>query len=173
MTWFNSLPVQVQAAIIAATFTLAGILFRDVVLKAIEARKQHRKNEMEVYRRYADPLASAASSLLWRLNEIFHQKGRESYLIAPATEFERYKKTSSVYRIASLLGWIRAFRRELSFFEVSDRRRLTALKSALRALESASPMGLTLRFNTSSGWLRPGTFNFLETRNSRKHLRSP
>src|SRR5215216_2195219 len=36
-----------------------------------------------------------------------------------------------------LLGWIRAFRRELSFFTVDDRTRLQDLEDAIAELESA------------------------------------
>lgn len=137
MSWFTTLPVQVQAAVIAAAVTLVGILARDVVFRFLQESRETRKSELEIFRRYADPLASAASSVLWRLNEIFSQRGRGDYLTSPVTEFEQYKRISTSYRLAALLGWIRAFRRELSFLEVRSRRQLAALKAAIRSLESA------------------------------------
>jgi len=134
---FNQWPVQLQAAVIGAAVTLVGILVRDIVLKWLERHRESKRNALRVFRRYADPLASAASSLLWRFNEIFHHRGRASYLVSAVTEFEQYKRLSTLYRLAALLGWIRAFRRELSFLEVSNKRRLATLKSSIRSLESA------------------------------------
>lgn len=67
---------------------------------------------------------TASTSLLWRLNEVFHDEGRGGYLKAgdSATRFEKYKQLSTLYRLACVIGWKHALERELSFLphETSD-----------------------------------------------------
>lgn len=133
----GDLPVQVQAALIAAVVAVAGIFIRDLSLKFAEERRAEKKTELGVYRTYADPLATAAAGLLWRLNEVFYAHGRATFLIEQGTVFEEYKWTSTLYRIAALLGWIRAVRMELQFLPVRQPSQLAQLKSALRRIEAA------------------------------------
>lgn len=137
LKWFSGLSIQVQAALIGATVTLLGILVRDLVFRLWHERWQRRKSQFEIFRRYADPLISSASSLLWRLYEFFYIKGRCDYLKNPMREFEKYKKISTLYRIARLLGWICAYRRELSFLEVSKKKQLDSINKAIESLEAA------------------------------------
>jgi hypothetical protein len=90
-----------------------------------------------VYRSYADPLTSAATHLLWRLNEIFY---KESYYLKPEgepTEFERYKQISTLYRLASLSGWIQAYRRELAFLPEAAPGKLRPLRDAITEFQMA------------------------------------
>ena len=96
-----------------------------------------------MYRSYVDPLAAATTSVFWRLHEAFYEPGRAAYLKLPepVTEFQRYKKESTVYRLAALFGWIRAFRRELSFFTLDDKTRVHAVEEAVGALEHALAEG--------------------------------
>ena len=133
----DNIPIQIQAAFIAAIVTLVGILLRDVVLKLVQEKRLQEKSTFDIYLRYSDPLASSASSFLWRLNEIFYQPGRGIFLKEPRTDFEIYKSISTQYRLASLLGWIRAFRRELSFLKINKKKRLKSLKEAIGLIESA------------------------------------
>jgi hypothetical protein len=94
---------------------------------------------LSVYRTYADPLAAAAASVFWRLYEAFYQPSRVTYLKLPEpiTEFQRYKKESSVYRFGALFGWIRALRRDLSFFTVDDKTRVHTVEEAITTFEEA------------------------------------
>lgn len=104
--WFRALDPRLQTGIVAAVATLVGILLKDFVIRLWEERRHTRESVLSIYRSYADPLTSAATHLLWRLDEIFY---KESYYLKPEgapTEFERYKQISTLYRLASLLGWI-------------------------------------------------------------------
>jgi len=133
----SSLDPTTKAALIAATVTLLGIFLRDLLFALLKERRERKETALSIYRTYADPLISSATSLLWRLNEVFNVRGRSTYLRQPSTEFEQYKKISTVYRLASLIGWIRAYQREVSFLEPYGRRRLAALENAIRSLEAA------------------------------------
>jgi hypothetical protein len=79
------------------------------------AATEQRGLRRELYRKYADPLTSAAQALYWRFREIF-EDGRSGYL-APGggqTRFETYKASSTRYRLACLLGWMTGLQKELT-----------------------------------------------------------
>lgn len=135
--WFSALDVRLQAAIIAGVVALIGILLKDLVIARWQERRSARQTTVSVYRSYADPLASAATSLLWRLHEIFY---RESYYLQPEGEptiYERYKQISTLYRLARLLGWIRAYQRELTFLPEAEPGKLNTIQEAITKFESA------------------------------------
>jgi hypothetical protein len=139
MHWFNNLSPHAQAALIAALVTLAGILIKDIAIAFWQERKKSDKELLAVFQRYADPLSSAATSLLWRLHEVFSKEGRGAYLQgdAPPNPYNRYKKISTLYRLACLIAWIRAFRRELSYLRVRDKKGFQLVQEALNDFESA------------------------------------
>ena len=139
MGWFNSLSSNVQAALIGAVVTLFGILIKDFAIGLWQERKKREQDQLAVFQKYADPLSSAATSLLWRLNEVFSKEGRGAYLKLdlPPNAYNNYKKLSTLYRLASLIGWIRAFRRELSYLRVRDKERFQKIHGAIHEFESA------------------------------------
>ena len=135
----------VKAAIITASFTVGGILFKDLLLKLWEERRALQREESAVYDRYSKPLAASACSLLIRLNEIVLQKHRPVYLKSAGfldgkgqgSAFRVYKKLSTLYRLATLIGWIRACRREYSFVRVAASRKNERIDEAIAAFEKA------------------------------------
>jgi len=139
MSWFNSLSSNVQAAVIGAVVTLFGILIKDLAISLWQERRKREKDQLAVFQKYADPLSSAATGLLWRLNEVFSKEGRGAYLKAdaPPNTYNNYKKVSTLYRLASLIGWIRAFRRELSYLRVRDKERFQYTQEAIHEFEKA------------------------------------
>ena len=162
--WFSSLGAPAQVAVVGAVAgglagavatLLAGIL-RDFVAKWWTDRREENKSAEDVYRGYAEPLASAAIALLWRLKETFGKDGRASYLSArePRTSFEDYKLRSTYYRLAAVLGWIRALRRELSFLRLADKKRLEVIESAIISLESSLADGHHVEFQRLDGLIR-------------------
>ncbi len=162
--WFNSLPVASQAALIGAAIgALAGALanivtgvLRDFVAKWWTETREAKKSADEVYRRYAEPLASAVTSLLWRLKETLGRDGRASYLSArdPKTVFEEYKLRSTYYRLAAVLGWVRALRRELSVFREGAAGRLDAIEDAISNLEGSLADGHHVELQRLDGLLQ-------------------
>lgn len=128
---------QVISALIGLGGVVVGLFGRDVVMALLVARQKREQElsdrnearnraERDVFRIYADPLFEAARSLRFRLDEIINQ-GRAGYLLSSKAknEFHEYKRISTLYRVAVLLGWIRAFRRERSYLDPSDARRET------------------------------------------------
>jgi len=106
----------VQAALIAAIITAIVFVLRDVLLPIFQRRKSQEEERIKLYEAYALPLAEAARDLFYRLNEIVVDK-RFDFLCTrlPKTKFNSYKSISTLYRIAALIGWIRAIRREQSY----------------------------------------------------------
>jgi hypothetical protein len=125
--------VQLDPTIAAALIGLGGgalaLIIRDIIMALLMARKarseavldrsrEAAKARLGDVRTYADPLLEATKALKYRLNEII--EGRNvGYLLAsaPETRFIKYKRLSTAYRLASLLGWLRAFRRERSYLD--------------------------------------------------------
>jgi len=119
----------VVAALIALTGVLFGLVARDIVMAIYLARKKRADEiadkkvaDLKIYRDlvrlYSDPLREAVRSLRFRLDEIVEKKqGRYLRSDAPNTAFSTYKRISTLYRIAVLLGWIRAIRRERSYLD--------------------------------------------------------
>lgn len=119
--------------VVASLLTLAGVIVglvaRDIVMAIYLARKKRadeladRKEEagkvhQDLVRLYSDPLKDAVTSLKYRLQEIVEKKqGRYLLADAPNIPFLEYKRISTVYRIAAVLGWIRAIRRERSYLD--------------------------------------------------------
>src|SRR5690348_14275342 len=122
----------IEAAFIGFLGALVGLIVRDVVM-AVFLAKQKRQQEIsdredargranrDLVRAYSDPLLQSAGSLRARLDEIINS-GRAEYLLprAPKTSFNEYKKISTIYRLAVVLAWIRAFRRERSYLDPVD-----------------------------------------------------
>lgn len=120
---------QVVAAIIAFFGVLIGLVARDIIM-SLYLMKQKRSDDLEdrqmteekshkdLVRLYSDPLKDAVISLKFRLREIVERK-QARYLLsdAPKIPFLEYKRISTLYRIASVLGWIRAIRRERSYID--------------------------------------------------------
>jgi len=147
MSWFNDLSPVVQAALVAGTVAVLTALVTAVSTAtniALKARLDRRAAEAaarelqrDLYRKYADPLTRAAESLYWRLREIL-ELGRSGYL-GPGgglTRFERYKVSSTIYRLAALLGWMTALHRELSLSNAQHDRSVGPMREALHEVES-------------------------------------
>ncbi len=139
MVWFNSLTPNAQAAIIAACVTLLGIFLKDFFGSYLQDRKSKKESSISIFRKYADPLAFSATNLFWRLNEVFYSQGRGDYLKSEAfdTNYDNYKKLSTLYRLGCIIAWIRAYKRELFYFELHSPKKLENLNTAISKFESA------------------------------------
>ncbi len=129
---------KLSAALIGAVAAVTIVFVRDFLLKIWLDSREAKRNSLEVFRRYADPLSTAAVDVLWRLDEILHKPGRGAYLLLsnPETSFNTYKRLSTTYRLAALFGWIRAFKRELSFLGGRDDEQIRGIKDAVANLEA-------------------------------------
>ena len=119
--------------LIGALIGLAGIgvglVVRDVVMALVLTNKKRAQEiddraesrahlHRELVRHYADPLLQAVRSLRSRLDEVINGS-QASYLLgtSPKNHFVEYKRISTLYRFAAVLGWIRAFRSERSYLD--------------------------------------------------------
>jgi hypothetical protein len=124
------LDAPIVAALIALFGVAVGLVGRDIVMALVIAR-QKRSHEIEdkqearastrrgLVTAYSDPLFDAVRSLRSRLDELVRKNGQATYLLANTTKnhYIEYKRISTLYRLAALLGWIRAFRRERSYLD--------------------------------------------------------
>lgn len=130
--------VGLGSAFIGAATNLSLSIMRD-----LSAKRQEKRQAFQVYRSYADPIALAASELFWRLYEILITKRNEYLTVNQHTiEFYNYKYNSTLYRLAALLAWLRAYRRELIHFSLSDPKKLVALQGAIDRFEAALADGM-------------------------------
>ena len=131
--------VKIQAALIASIVTILGIFLKDFVFHKLMLKRELDKERLDVYKRYAEPLAKSSESLFWRLNEVYNVRGRAHFLMRSdtVTEFENYKYISTLYRLASLLGWVYAIKKEQSYLKPIVKNSINNISSSLQALETA------------------------------------
>jgi hypothetical protein len=137
--------VSLETAAIAAIGALVGVILKDLFFKLWEENRTKKETLRAVYSRYAEPLSLATVSLLWRLHEALEQPGRGRFLkmigVPPTTNkystFGAYKKVSTLYRLAALLGLIRACRREFSYLKVAESEAHGPIQEAINSFERA------------------------------------
>lgn len=129
---------ELGTALFGTFLGLVSAFITSLVIPMVQKRQEKREVRRTVHERYAQPLAADAVNLLWRLDEIlFRQRAQYLRSDAPATAFNRYKLISTCYRLAAVLGWIRAVRLEQSYLFYSDQDCVDDLRTAVVALESA------------------------------------
>ena len=150
-----------KIAFIGLAGVVIGVLLRDVVMQLYLFRKRReseledqfrkRRDELDaryrneliqaqdVVRLYSDPLLQSCRSLNFRLKEVLEQKGRATFLLpqTPRSEFVVYKRISTLYRLAALLGWIRAYRKERSYLDPADASGPSEIEDAVDSLQGA------------------------------------
>ena len=138
-SWLDFSDEKIQIGLIGVVSTLATIILKDFILARIIELRREQREALDVYRSYADPIAEAATNLFWRLREVLISDGRSAFLktSGTVTEFEKYKFDSTLYRLAVLIAWLRAYRRELTFFSLSDPKKLVPLRNAIHSIEAA------------------------------------
>ncbi|MGB3181621.1 MAG: hypothetical protein WBB45_09540 [Cyclobacteriaceae bacterium] len=130
---------KIIAALIGAGTAVIGILIKDVIIKYIAYILRKRRTANKIFKQYRDPLLHAADSLLWRLDEILNKVGRGTYLQDEEqhTPYSQYKRTSTVYRICVLLGWIRAYNRELTSISELNQKAIYDINNTIRNIQKA------------------------------------
>ncbi len=132
-------------ALVTALLTLSGIVLKDLLFKILAERRAEKKIELAVYERYSKPLAASANHLLHRLHEMLLTEYRPVFLkpggvasgAGQGPAFWAYKKLSTFYRLATLMGWIRACRREFSYLPLAEREGNNSIGRAVDAFEKA------------------------------------
>lgn len=126
------------SALIGAGSALTVVLVKDGLLEWLKARRAAKLSDAEIFQRYLGPLADACGKLMWRSKEIFIDD-RSAFLklsTLPAN-FNAYKRLSTLYRIASLIGWIRGMDLELSSLAAHNPGYVAPIAKQISAFKSA------------------------------------
>src|ERR1700755_936880 len=96
---------------------------------------------------YAEPLTAAATDLLLRFKEVLRDQSAQ-YLSpsTPSGEYFTYKRHSTIYRFAALLGWIRALDRDVYLLGPHQHEGQTHLLEAIDLFTGALADGPSLEF---------------------------
>lgn len=135
------MPVPIQTAIISSTIgaivAILGVFLKDYWIPLLFKKKEKQEAKLHTFKKYADPIIASSISLFWRLKEVYDNRGSYLKADAPNEKYNNYKKVSTIYRFCALLGWIRAAKRELSFFEVEKEEDYKEIKKALDRFTSS------------------------------------
>ena len=103
------------AAVIGAASAMIVMLIRDGGLEWLKVRRAKNRSDAEIFQKYIGPLADACAKLMWRCKEVFVDD-RHAFLKLSTlpTGYNSYKRLSTLYRIASLIGLVRGMDLELS-----------------------------------------------------------
>jgi len=120
-----------------ATLTTILVFFAKEWLDNRRDRKAESQQKLDVFKLYGEPLSMAAKALVDRLMEVFQYEAQ--YFRAKRRKSERdvYHYVSTMYRLCSVLGWIRAASRELSNLAVADRATTHHIQDSIQALRAA------------------------------------
>jgi hypothetical protein len=153
MGWFRDLDPALQAAVLAgavaivtavvtAVSTATNIALKDRLDRRARSQSD-RALQRTTYRKYADPLTSSAESLFWRLHEIY-ESDRGDYLHRGRglTRYEKHKASSTRYRIAALLGWMVALKRELVLSNAQPDATVGPMRDAVAGVQIALAEGI-------------------------------
>jgi hypothetical protein len=129
----SNLMVGIIVAVITGLLSAIATGFvTDRYTRSTEQR-QKKATQDEVVRNYLGPLSDACEKVVWRMSEVFvSQQAQWSNTDAPA-DFTEYKQQSTLYRIATLLAWMRAIDTELRSLQEASAILDTPLSGAMRA----------------------------------------
>ncbi|HEX4143406.1 MAG TPA: hypothetical protein VHY91_07635 [Pirellulales bacterium] len=140
---------KLLAALVGCAGALVGLFVRDVVIQLYlfnrKRRFEREDRQSEEGRestgavwQYAAPLYRSIEALHYRLKEVIDD-GPATYLLlgAPKTDYFEYKRISTVYRLAAVLGWIRGYRKERSYLDPTRDSAQSDVERAIAAVESA------------------------------------
>jgi hypothetical protein len=146
----------VFGSVIGSSLPLLGLLItsylRDVRLPFWQLKKRQEGatrhefiRESDALRVYLQPLLESCEALNSRLCKVLNQKGSADFLKengSPKSELAIYMKASTVYKLANLLGCIRAYEKARPLFKLNDaaiREIRLGIKDVQNALENGAP----------------------------------
>lgn len=143
----NPLPTLVITVLVGVLSALATQWIRDRS-ERVKAERDRRATDDEIVRNYLAPLSDTCGKVVWRLSEVF-VAGRHQWLKSETLplDFNEYKRFSTLYRIAALLGWLRAIDLELvslprTHEDATSPTSLAGVLAALKPIRSALADGI-------------------------------
>ncbi len=145
LKWLNSLPDTAKGAVYGALIGAAVSLLvylltfaiKDYLIPILFERRKIKREAKDAFKKYKNPLIIASEALAYRLKEIF--ENRSYYLIAdaPKTEFYSYKYINTLYRLASLLGYVRGLKIELLHLQASNEKQFSKIEKSIKVFEKS------------------------------------
>ncbi|WP_136623813.1 hypothetical protein [Bradyrhizobium centrolobii] len=134
----TSILIPIVAALIGSAFAIAGILLKELFIFRANAQLARAETQKDIVRSYMAPLTSGCEKLIWRFKELFIDN-RHQWLMSNTLpiSYNEHKRVSTLYRIATLLGWIRAINLELNSLEQGTSRFTGPLARAIGSFQSA------------------------------------
>ena len=130
----------VAAALVGVLSALATQFTGDRFSRSNERRLKKATHD-EIVRNYLSPLADACGRLLWRMREAFPADRAQWGPSDAPEDFVAYKRQSMLYRIATLLAWMRAIEIELSALPQASAILATPLSKAMSDVRNALASG--------------------------------
>lgn len=126
------------AAMIGAGSALLVSFLKDFLFERLKERRTRQQSEAHVYRQYLAPLCETCEKIIWRSKEIFIDK-RHAFLKTSTLplDFNAYKRISTIYRIATLIGWIRGMNLELRALPRGKSNLATPISEHIAAFQKA------------------------------------
>lgn len=152
--WWG-IPPLIWAAIVGALAALATSAIKDFAWPAFREHRDRQADQERVLRNYIAPLATATDKCIWRFSELFVDN-RHSFLRSAALPlgYNDYKRTSTLYRLASVLGWMRAIEIELSSLKKPNPNSSDTIIAKLAKVRSAFAEGHKVEDLRLAGLLR-------------------
>jgi len=130
--------VTLVAASIGAVAAIVTPFIKDFLVQIWIDRRSKRISEQQVFRNYLAPLADSTQKLLWRFNEIFVDHRHQWLKLATRPiDYNEYKRQSTLYRIATFLGWVRALNLELNALPRGRSGMVSPISAAIDNVRSA------------------------------------
>ena len=129
--------VRIQTAFLSAAVTIFGLVLKEFLFERLRERRVERKQALDLFRNYSDPMAQASQALFWRLHEMLLTPARGGFLISTEarSHFDQYKYDSTLYRIGSLIAWMHAYRSELVLYSLHEGESLRGIAEAMARWE--------------------------------------
>lgn len=130
--------VPLASALIGAMSALATPFVKEMFIQIWSEKRAKLNSQHDIFRNYAAPLTASSEKLIWRFQEIFIENRHQFLKIASRPlVYNEYKRKSTLYRTASLLGWIRAVQLELSALPRGASGFLTPISDAMDEIQRA------------------------------------
>jgi hypothetical protein len=126
------------AALIGAIAAIITPFVQHLIQKAWTEKRIKSSGQHEIFRNYLAPLTDSCEKLIWRFKEIFVD-GRHQFLksVTLPLDYNEYKRTSTLFRIANLLGWLRAISLELNALPRGALGLVTPMSQSIAEVRSA------------------------------------
>lgn len=144
---------QIKIAVITTATTIGAILLKDVLIYICRERKKFKKEDLDIYKRYSKPLQYSLERLIHRLVEICNNKNYILKYDENSSDFYNYKYISTLYRLFSVLAWLRLAGRELTFYRITSGKKIKKLNKSIFNFKSSLADGMDVEMKRVSNVL--------------------